>query len=154
MQKSDSKNIDNIMREYIHTNMYFRKLNQKDIEEMENLHKEWFPLNYPDSFYQNVFKKNNTIALGCFLQNPYFTPDKPASTRLPREEEEQKESKIQRKNSKAEEGKEVSHEESKKDDFKDKQGKEEIMLGTIICRIKTENDDVMNIWEHYSDMVY
>ena len=28
-----------------------RPLNQDDMDEIKNLHQEWFPLNYPDKFY-------------------------------------------------------------------------------------------------------
>ena len=47
--------------------MYFRELGQKDLTDVRNLHEEWFPLNYPDSFYQKI-TKNNVIALGCFYR--------------------------------------------------------------------------------------
>ena len=49
-------------------NIYFRKLNAKDIKELKDLHDEWFPMNYSDSFYQRVLKKN-VIAVGCFVKS-------------------------------------------------------------------------------------
>ena len=48
-------------------NVYFRKLTQEDVDEVRKLHEEWFPLNYPDSFYNKV-AKNNVIAIGCFTK--------------------------------------------------------------------------------------
>lgn len=63
--------------------IYYRPVqNEKELEEMKLLHKEWFPPNYPDEFYQEVLRnriyrsllavydlkgRNNkrTIILGC-----------------------------------------------------------------------------------------
>ena len=39
----------------------------EDIQEVRNLHEEWFPLNYPDTFYSKILK-NNHIAIGCFAK--------------------------------------------------------------------------------------
>ena len=47
--------------------MYYRKLNAHDLEEVRNLHEEWFPISYPDTFYQRIYK-NNVIAIGCFVK--------------------------------------------------------------------------------------
>lgn len=35
--------------------------------EVRNLNEEWFPLSYPDSFYQKLFR-HNYIAIGCFAR--------------------------------------------------------------------------------------
>lgn len=35
--------------------------------EVRNLNEEWFPLSYPDSFYQKLFR-HNYIAIGCFAK--------------------------------------------------------------------------------------
>lgn len=35
--------------------------------EVKNLHSEWFPLTYPDTFYQKMMR-NNVIAIGCFTK--------------------------------------------------------------------------------------
>ena len=37
------------------------------MDEIKNLHKEWFPLDYPDKFYAKVLNKSGIIAKGCFL---------------------------------------------------------------------------------------
>jgi hypothetical protein len=37
------------------------------MDEIKNLHQEWFPLNYPDKFYEKILKKPGLIALGCFI---------------------------------------------------------------------------------------
>jgi len=36
------------------------------VKEVKNLHEEWFPLSYPDTFYDRI-KRNNVIAIGCFI---------------------------------------------------------------------------------------
>ena len=50
--------------------MYFRDLEQSDLDEIKNLHREWFPLEYPDKFYGRVLHKEGVIAIGCFLELP------------------------------------------------------------------------------------
>ena len=37
------------------------------MEEVKALHEEWFPLDYPQTFYDRVFKVN-VIAVGCFVK--------------------------------------------------------------------------------------
>ena len=44
---------------------YFRLLNETDIEEVKNLHEEWFPLTYGSNFYDKIVKRT-IIAIGCF----------------------------------------------------------------------------------------
>ena len=38
------------------------------MDEIKNLHSEWFPLNYPDSFYNKILGKPDVIAIGCFIK--------------------------------------------------------------------------------------
>ena len=40
----------------------------KDLDEIKALHKEWFPLNYPDDWYAKCLKKKDMITLGIFIQ--------------------------------------------------------------------------------------
>jgi hypothetical protein len=42
-------------------------LTAEDVFEVRNLHDEWFPLNYPDSFYKKIFR-HNYISIGCFAK--------------------------------------------------------------------------------------
>jgi ribosomal protein S18 acetylase RimI-like enzyme len=39
----------------------------EDIVEVRDLHSEWFPLSYQDSFYDRITKKN-VISIGCFIK--------------------------------------------------------------------------------------
>ena len=48
-------------------------LTSQDIEEMKVLHKEWFPINYPQKFFDKIVK-TNVIAIGCFYQVPLEKP--------------------------------------------------------------------------------
>ena len=36
-------------------NIIYKPLTKKDIEETKNLHKEWFPINYSDNYFQTIF---------------------------------------------------------------------------------------------------
>ena len=40
----------------------------KDLDEIKALHKEWFPLNYPEDWYAKCLKKKDMITLGIFIQ--------------------------------------------------------------------------------------
>ena len=40
----------------------------KDLAEIKALHKEWFPMNYPEDWYAKCLKKKNMIAIGIFIQ--------------------------------------------------------------------------------------
>ena len=51
----------------IKENIFFRTLEQSDLDEIRLQHAEWFPLNYPDDFYEKILHKQNVIAIGCFL---------------------------------------------------------------------------------------
>ena len=45
-----------------------RPLVQNDIQDCKKLFKEWFPLNYPDSWYNKILSKQRVIALGYFIE--------------------------------------------------------------------------------------
>ena len=47
---------------------YFRKLEQSDMVSMKELHQEWFPLEYPQEFYEKILTMKRVIALGCFIK--------------------------------------------------------------------------------------
>ena len=32
------------------------------------MHKEWFPLNYPTTYYNKLLSKDNIVAYGCFVE--------------------------------------------------------------------------------------
>ena len=55
-------------QEDILSQMYFRPLTQEDLDKIKSLHKEWFPLSYPESWYNKILKKERVIALGCFIE--------------------------------------------------------------------------------------
>ncbi|CDW78806.1 n-alpha-acetyltransferase 60 [Stylonychia lemnae] len=46
--------------------IYFSQIKSKHLKELRYLHEEWFPLNYPDTFYDKI-TKNKVIAIGCFI---------------------------------------------------------------------------------------
>ena len=48
--------------------MYFRELEKMDLPDIKLLHKEWFPLNYPESYYEKLLKKKGIVALGAFIE--------------------------------------------------------------------------------------
>ena len=54
-------------KEAISDMIYCRELDEDDVEEMKMQHKEWFPLNYPDSYYHKTLKKGNIVKIGCFV---------------------------------------------------------------------------------------
>jgi len=35
--------------------IYYRPLTREDLEEMKELHSEWFPLSYRDDFFERIF---------------------------------------------------------------------------------------------------
>lgn len=45
----------------------FRDLTTADLEEIRKHHLEWFPLSYPDDFYEKILLKDGVIAVGCFI---------------------------------------------------------------------------------------
>ena len=96
----------------IQKEMYFRPLHESDLKEIEAQHKEWFPLDYPKSFYTKILNKPNIITVGCFIE---LDIDEEAESN-DQEDEELKQDYIN-----------------------------EIMLGSIISRIKTGNDELQDI---------
>lgn len=80
--------------------IYFKEIQQSDLEEIKKLHTEWFPLSYPQSFYDKILTKANVIAIGCFITLTLNNEPR------------------------------------------------ELILGTIISRIKTGNDDIQEIQKH------
>ena len=46
----------------------YKPLSKIDMEEVKNLHKEWFPINYSDNFFKQIFNKNNYwyFTIGAF----------------------------------------------------------------------------------------
>lgn len=56
--------------------IYYRQLTGPDIEEVKNLHDEWFPLTYQENFYRRIYK-SNVIAIGAFypLSKDVYNPD-------------------------------------------------------------------------------
>ena len=45
-----------------------RPLIQNDILDCKKLFKEWFPLTYPESWYNKILSKQRVIALGYFVK--------------------------------------------------------------------------------------
>lgn len=70
------------------------------------MHSEWFPLNYPDKFYDTILTKKNVIPIGCFIK-----------LIVPTEEGGEQE--------------------------------QEVILGSIISRVKEQKQDITEIHEHY-----
>ena len=48
-------------------NIEYKALDDEDQAEMKTLHAEWFPITYPQSFFDRM-AKNNVIAFGCFYR--------------------------------------------------------------------------------------
>ena len=92
--------------------MYFRPLQESDLKEIEAQHKEWFPLDYPKSFYAKILSRTNVITVGCFIE-------------LDIDEEAE---------SNDQENEELKHDQ-----------KIEIMLGSIISKIKVGNEELQDI---------
>ena len=40
-----------------------------DIEEIKVLHKEWFPIKYPQKFFDKI-RRTEVVAVGCFYKVP------------------------------------------------------------------------------------
>ena len=49
-------------------NIIYKPLTKNDIEEIKNLHKEWFPVKYSDSYFESIFneKKGKYFSIGAF----------------------------------------------------------------------------------------
>ena len=48
-------------------NIVYKGLSDEDQAEMKALHKEWFPIDYPQEFFDRM-RNNNVIAIGCFYK--------------------------------------------------------------------------------------
>ena len=68
---------DKIKYEDIHIDkdqVYIKELTKSHLGEIVKLHREWFPVDYTDEFFLNMFSRNsakvaaNIIALGAFIQ--------------------------------------------------------------------------------------
>ena len=48
----------------------YKPLTKQDIEEIKNLHKEWFPIKYSDSYFQSIFneKSRRYFSIGAFYK--------------------------------------------------------------------------------------
>lgn len=44
----------------------FRPFEKQDLQELKNLHKEWFPIEYDNRYYETATTSPNSIALGAF----------------------------------------------------------------------------------------
>ena len=51
-----------------HDRILFRAIEQEDIIEIIALHKEWFPIDYPESYFLQM-KQKRIIAIGCFYSH-------------------------------------------------------------------------------------
>ena len=49
-------------------NIIYKPLTKQDLEETKNLHKEWFPVKYSDSYFQSIFneKTGKYFSIGAF----------------------------------------------------------------------------------------
>lgn len=47
----------------------YKELSEESLQEVQKLHREWFPVNYDRKFFERIFR-NNVIALGCFYRIP------------------------------------------------------------------------------------
>mmetsp|Transcript_10087 Transcript_10087/g.17018 ORF Transcript_10087/g.17018 Transcript_10087/m.17018 type:complete len:174 (+) Transcript_10087:413-934(+) len=113
--------------------MYFRRLEQGDLTEIKNLHKEWFPLNYPQSFYDKVLLKPKIIPLGCFISIPVGSMG----------------------------GDDLSEVESGNEGRRKMSGRQkrqqyykEIILGSVISRVKQGKDDIADICNFEADLKF
>eukprot|EP00347_Sterkiella_histriomuscorum_P021403 403334091 len=46
--------------------IYFSEIDKLHLAELKQLHEEWFPLIYPDTFYNKIHKRK-ILAIGCFI---------------------------------------------------------------------------------------
>ena len=42
-------------------------IEQNDIDEVMALHKEWFPIDYPENYFRSM-KQKRIIAIGCYYR--------------------------------------------------------------------------------------
>ena len=111
-----SKILENYSAEQIKDKIYHRTLQQSDLDEIRLQHTEWFPLSYPDDFYEKILFKPSVIAIGCFIDLEDFK-DADIVTKL----------------------------ENLNIDEIGQKSENEIMIGSIISRVKIGNDDIMEI---------
>ena len=52
---------------FSHKKLKYRSLSVQDQLEMKDLHEEWFPIEYPQSFFDRMLR-DNVIAIGCFYE--------------------------------------------------------------------------------------
>ena len=81
-------------------------------------------MNYPDDFYEKILHKPNVIAIGCFIDLGEFKEnDADVVTKL----------------------------ENLNIDEIGLKSENEIMIGSIISRVKVGNDDIIEIRQHIRD---
>lgn len=116
--------------------IYFRELNNgSDTKELQFQHKEWFPLDYPKDWYKKSLMKNNIIKIGCFVRIPQ-------QNKLNNQVFEYEEEKGQGDSEDKDEDEQQEEEDNQQGNMK------EVMLGSIISRIKTDKEDVNEILDH------
>ena len=54
---------------------YTRELTAEDVQKMRLQHLEWFPIKYPDVFYDSLIHNEDYIQIGCFVQVPMPVDD-------------------------------------------------------------------------------
>jgi len=129
-QKSETHDIiTDLLQQYtqeeILSKISFRNLNTDDLEEIRKHHLEWFPLSYPDDFYAKILHKNGVIAVGCFINTIDFSKSSISinqqmnNLNLENQDEEEKQQTPLNNNN------------------------HEIMLGSIISKVKVGNDDIV-----------
>ena len=54
-------------------NIIYKPLSKNNLEEVKNLHKEWFPIEYDDEFFEEILndKGKNYFTIGAFYNIPY-----------------------------------------------------------------------------------
>lgn len=55
--------------EFDFENLDYKALSVADVQATKALHEEWFPINYPDKFYERIRDKT-CLAIGCFYAVP------------------------------------------------------------------------------------
>ncbi len=68
------------------TMIKLRKIVKEDIRQIRPLFKEWFPLDYDDSFYEKIFLQQdnqNGLSLIAYIENPKFHKKENASETYP-----------------------------------------------------------------------
>ena len=60
------KLLSDIKNDIAISDITFRPLDQTDIQELSNLHKEWLPIHYENQYYYTAITSPNSISLGAF----------------------------------------------------------------------------------------